>query len=213
MSTHPKEQIAVIKYQREEDARKAFECKEVLFNQPKIELLLARKVHSFAEDIKKEEELRKRRELEKKEQKAVAETKRLIQQNLTNQLYVHMELKQLISEEATKVKLKTSLDAVKAKLHEVKDASSMEVLSRFNCSEDATTLHVSRKDGHKVDLKSLNETLKVSSHLAQAYGKIEKLSMDGDLAVLRFYSLVDSVKVCNPSQAQSLGLLGLKPRE
>jgi hypothetical protein len=163
VSTMPKEQLAVIKYQREDDAKKAFECKEILFNQTKIELHLAGKIHSFAEDIKKEAELRKLRDEVKKEQKALSEAKRLIQQNLTNQLSVHLELKQLITDEATKALLKSSLDAVKAKLHEAKDASNLEALAKFKGEEESTLLHVSRKDGQKVDLKSLNDALKVAA--------------------------------------------------
>lgn len=164
----PREQIAVVKYQREDDARKAFECKEVLFNKPNIELLLAGKVHSFAEDIRKEEELRKKRDEEKKEQKGITDAKKFAQQNLTNQLTVHMELKQLVTDEDKKAQLKLSLDAVKAKLHEVKDASSREELAKFDAAEEITTLHVARKDGLKVDFKSLNDALKVEQPLPRA---------------------------------------------
>lgn len=165
VSTIPKERSATVKYQREIDAKKAFECKEIPFNQPKIELVLGGKVHNFEEDIRIESEQRKQREESKKTRNALNEAKKGHQQNLTNLLNVHLELKHLVTGEVKIEHLKDSLEKVKHELSELKNVTILEDLSSTIVKEHSTQMFVSRRDDQKVDLKSINETFKVSRRL------------------------------------------------
>jgi len=165
VSALPKEKSAVIKYQREFDAKKAFECKDIPFNQSKIEIVYGGKVHSFEEDIRIEAEQRKQREDLKKARDALNEAKKGRQQNLTNLLNVHLELKQLVKDESKLEKLKEGLEKVRHELTELKNVTKLEELNFQPEKEHSTHMCISRKDGQKVDLKSINEAFKVSRSL------------------------------------------------
>lgn len=166
VSTIPKEKSAMVKYQREIDAKKAFECKEIPFNQPKIEIVHAGKVHSFEEDIRIEAEQRKQREEAKKARFLLQEAKKGHQQNLTNLLNIHLELKHLVTDETMMEKLKESLEQVKHKLAELKNVENVEDLGTEEVKPQTTQMQVSRRDSLKVDLKSINEVFKVSRNLS-----------------------------------------------
>lgn len=160
VSTMPREQAAVIKYQREDDARKALEAKTVPFHQVKIELSVAGKVHSFEEDARQEAERKEIMEKKMAQRQKVTDRKKQVQQNLTLLLTALLELKSLATSEESKALIKEKLDEVRARLDKAKNADSEDDLNTEPNHDISTDMEVSSK-GTPLDMKSLGDTFKV----------------------------------------------------
>lgn len=163
MATLPKEQTAVVSYQREEDAQKAFECKTVLFNNMQIELHLAGKVHSYVEDARLKEEQRKVAEVQRNAKKRLLEVKTSIQKNLTVRLTMLLAAKGLVTEGEAKKTVQTELETLKQEMESVKKNEDYDDLLEKTETEFNLSLRISMANGERPELKALNEALRVGS--------------------------------------------------
>lgn len=161
MSTIAKEKAAVITYQKEEDARKAFLGRDIPFNQTNLELYLAGEAHKFADDIKKEEEERRAKAELKEARTRLENARKTIQTNLTLRLKILLVLKAELGSEGTRDKIQNALEETKKEIQTVRDASKVADLERFHQKPYDTAIRVQLSEGSKPDLKQLNETFKV----------------------------------------------------